>query len=141
MKKNLTAQDRVIVVTILVCVFGIIGFPKSRADLVDESEEQHPAGAGSEGRQPPGAAGPGAGRRQGRGRPDHRAPEGRAARSRTSTYASIDRNDPATVEDADKIEINVKGVPATKTSAFRDLIAEHYPDLDPDARSTPPITG
>ena len=34
MRKNLTARTVVIVVTILLCVFGIIGFPKSAADLV-----------------------------------------------------------------------------------------------------------
>ena len=34
MQKNLTARTVVIVVTILLCVFGIIGFPKSKADLM-----------------------------------------------------------------------------------------------------------
>ena len=33
MKNNLTARTVVIVVTILICVFGIIGFPKSGAEL------------------------------------------------------------------------------------------------------------
>ncbi len=32
MQKNLTARTVVIVATILMCVFGIIGFPKSKAD-------------------------------------------------------------------------------------------------------------
>jgi hypothetical protein len=47
-------------------------------------------------------------------------------RKQSIDYASIDRNDPATVEDADKIEIDVKGVPLTKTTAFRNLIAERF---------------
>ena len=34
MRKNVTGRTVVIVVTILICVFGIIGFPKSRADLM-----------------------------------------------------------------------------------------------------------
>ena len=34
MKTNLTARTVIIVVTILICVFGIIGIPKSGADLV-----------------------------------------------------------------------------------------------------------
>ena len=34
MKKNLTGRTVVIVATILLCVFGIIGFPKSKAQLV-----------------------------------------------------------------------------------------------------------
>src|SRR5215472_9926715 len=33
MKQNLTARTVVIVVTILICIFGIIGFPKSAADI------------------------------------------------------------------------------------------------------------
>ena len=33
MQKNLTARSIVIVVVILLCVFGIIGVPKSMADL------------------------------------------------------------------------------------------------------------
>ena len=37
-------------------------------------------------------------------------------RKQSIDYAAIDRNDPATVEDADKIEITVKGVPLAKTS-------------------------
>src|SRR5437763_8179586 len=35
MKKNLTARSVIIVVTILICVFGIIDFPKSGAELVN----------------------------------------------------------------------------------------------------------
>ncbi len=30
------------------------------------------------------------------------------------TWASMDRNDPQTVEDADNVEITIKGVPATQ---------------------------
>ncbi len=47
-------------------------------------------------------------------------------RKQSIDYAAIDRNDPATVEDADKIEIDVKGVPPTKTTAFRNLISERF---------------
>ena len=35
MRKNVTGRTVVIVVTILVCVFGIIGFPKSGAALME----------------------------------------------------------------------------------------------------------
>ena len=43
------------------------------------------------------------------------------------TWASMDRNDPQTVQDADDVEITIKGVPATQSSAFRDLVSERYP--------------
>ena len=39
MKKNLTARTVVIVVTILLCIYGIIGFPTSKAALVDNVQK------------------------------------------------------------------------------------------------------
>jgi preprotein translocase subunit SecD len=44
------------------------------------------------------------------------------------SWTSIDRNDPQRPEDADSIEISIKGVPATQSSAFRSLINERYTD-------------
>ena len=44
MKKNLTARTVIIVVTILLCVYGIIGFPTSKADLVRPFQAEHPLG-------------------------------------------------------------------------------------------------
>ena len=38
MQKNLTTRTVIIVVTILVCIFGIIGVPKSKADLVNNMQ-------------------------------------------------------------------------------------------------------
>src|SRR5437879_12362988 len=39
MQKNLTTKTIVIVVTILICIFGIIGLPKSKADLMKNLEK------------------------------------------------------------------------------------------------------
>src|SRR5215469_2153790 len=39
----------------------------------------------------------------------------------------MDRNEPQTVQDADNVVITIKGIPATQSSAFRSLVAEHYP--------------
>ena len=39
MKKNLTARTVVIVVTLLLCVYGIIGFPKSKASLMQNFQK------------------------------------------------------------------------------------------------------
>jgi preprotein translocase subunit SecD len=47
-------------------------------------------------------------------------------RKQNVDYASLDRNDPNRVEDAEKVEIIIKGVPATKSSAFRSLISERF---------------
>ncbi len=125
MRKNVTGRTVVIVATILICVFGIIGFPKSGAGLVDNLKHNIRLGLDLKGgshlvlqvhvqdaikTEADGAI--------------ERMKE--AMHKQTIDYASIDRNDPATVEDADKIEIDVKGVPPTKTTLFRNLIAESF---------------
>ncbi|HPQ15592.1 MAG TPA: protein translocase subunit SecD [Bryobacteraceae bacterium] len=42
-------------------------------------------------------------------------------------YAAMDRNDPTTIEEADSIHINIRGVPVDKTGALRSLIADRHP--------------
>ena len=41
--------------------------------------------------------------------------------------AAIDRNDPSTVEQADSIEINLRGVPAARLSDLRSLVSARFP--------------
>jgi preprotein translocase subunit SecD len=43
------------------------------------------------------------------------------------SYASIDRNELASIEDADKIEISIKGVDSTKAGNFRSMVTEFFP--------------
>src|SRR5882724_5366852 len=43
-------------------------------------------------------------------------------------YAGMERNEPATINDAEKIEISIKGVPAIKAGEFRTVINEKYAD-------------
>jgi preprotein translocase subunit SecD len=42
-------------------------------------------------------------------------------------YAAMDRNDPTTVDQADSIQINIKGVPVNKTGDLRTLVTDRYP--------------
>ncbi len=42
-------------------------------------------------------------------------------------YEDINRNDPASLEEADTIQVNLRGVPLDKTGPFRALITERYP--------------
>ena len=42
-------------------------------------------------------------------------------------YESITRNDPATLEDAESIQINIEGVPLDATGHFRDVVSERFP--------------
>jgi len=126
MRKNLTGRTVVIVVTILVCIFGIIGFPRSKADLMDNLRNHIRLGLDLKGGshlvlqvQVQDAIKTEADQAIERMKDE--------MRKQSVDYAAIDRNDPATVEDADKIEITVKGVPLTKTAAFRSLISERFP--------------
>ena len=43
-------------------------------------------------------------------------------------YASIDRNDPQKLEEAETIQINIKAVSNDKLAAFREMIATNFPD-------------
>jgi preprotein translocase subunit SecD len=125
MRKNVTGRTVVIIVTILVCIFGIIGFPRSGAALMENLKHNIRLGLDLKGgshlvlqvhvqdaikTEADGAI--------------ERMKE--EMRKQSLDYASIDRNDPATVEDADKIEIDVKGIPPAKTTAFRNLISERF---------------
>jgi len=124
MSKNVTGRSIVIVVTILVCVFGIIGFPKSGAALVENLKNNIRLGLDLKGGshlvlqvQVQDAM------KEEADQSVERMKE--EMRKEGVDYSSIDRNDPTTVEDADKIEIDVKGVPPAKTTVFRNLVAEH----------------
>ena len=69
MKKNLKARSVVIACDASCCAFTASSVsPRPRRHLMAELPEEHPARPRSEGRQPPGAPGSGAGRRQGRRR-------------------------------------------------------------------------
>ncbi|MFN7994797.1 MAG: protein translocase subunit SecD [Bryobacteraceae bacterium] len=125
MKKNVTGRTVVIVVTLLVCVFGIIGFPKSGTDLKENLRRNIRLGLDLKGGshlvlqvQVQDAIKAEADQSIERMKED--------MRKQSIDYAGIDRSDPTTVEDADKVEISVKGVPPAKTSAFRSLISERY---------------
>src|SRR5581483_8988394 len=127
MKQNLTARSVVIVVVILVCVFGIIGLPKSMADLKKNWGDNIRLGLDLRG-----------GSRLVLQVQVQEAVKAEAdividrlkedLNKQNITWTDIDRNDPQRVEDADSIQITLKGVPVSQTSAFRDLINGSYPD-------------
>jgi preprotein translocase subunit SecD len=109
----------------LLCVFGIIGFPKSAADLVKNVKDNIRLGLDLKGGshlvlqvQVQDAIKADADQVMERLKED--------LRKQNITWASMDRNDPEKVEDADNVEIYIKGVPATQSSAFRGLISERY---------------
>ena len=125
MRNNLTARTVVIVVTILLCIFGIIGFPKSKAELEANLRRNIRLGLDLKGGshlvlqvQVQDAVKAEADQTMERIKEE--------MRKQNIDYQSMDRNDPTRVEDADKVDITIKGVPATKSSAFRTLVNERF---------------
>src|SRR5437762_3882518 len=123
MKKNLTARSVVIAVTILLCIYGIIGFPTSKAALVDNVEKNIRLGLDLKGGthlvlevQVQDAVKADADQMMDRLKED--------LKKQNIQWAAMDRNDPTSVADADKVEISIKGVPSTESSAFRNIVGE-----------------
>src|ERR1700680_2243606 len=125
MKKNLTARTVIIVLTILICVIGIIDFPKSGADLKKNISDNIRLGLDLKGGthlvmqvQVQDAVKADAEQTAERLKED--------LKKQNITWNGMDVNEVTRVEDADKIAISIKGVPATQSSAFRSLVAERY---------------
>lgn len=51
-------------------------------------------------------------------------------------YASFDRNDPGSIEEADKIEIVGKGIPINKAAEFRKIVADRFPEWNTGSTSS-----
>jgi len=123
MTQNLKWRTVVIVVTILLCIFGIIGLPKSKTDLVQNLKDNIRLGLDLKGGSQlveevhvEDAVKADADQAMERIKAD--------MAKQNIGFSSMDRNDPqpATVADADNIIITVKGVPETVSSAFRTLV-------------------
>ena len=127
MKRNLRFKTFFIVAVVLICIYGIIGLPKSRAELADNWNKSIHLGLDLKGGT-------------------HLVMQVQLQdafkavadniiyrmkdemRKQGMTAASVERNDPNRLEDADKIEIDVKGVDPTKAGSFRSLVSENFPD-------------
>jgi preprotein translocase subunit SecD len=127
MEKNLRARALIIVATILACIFGVIGFPKSKASLLNNVKDNIRLGLDLKGGshlvlqvQVQDAA---------KAEADQTMDQLKEElKKQNITWASMDHNDPQRLEDTNSIEIDIKGVPATQSSAFRNLINERAPD-------------
>ena len=117
----------VIVATVLICIYGIIGLPTSLAKLEANVARNIHLGLDLKGGshlvlqvQVQDAAKTAA---------DQVIESLREeARTRNIIIEGFDRNDPTTLTQTDSIQVNVHGVDQAKTQAFRNLIAEKYPD-------------
>jgi preprotein translocase subunit SecD len=125
MGNNVKTRTIVIVAVILACIFGVIGFPRSIADLKKNWEKNIRLGLDLKGGshlvlqvQVQDAVKAEADQAIERLKED--------LQKQNIAWAGIDRNDPQTVQEADNVQITIKGIPATQTSAFRNLINERY---------------
>lgn len=125
MQKNLRWKAITILVTILLCIYGIIGLPKSKDELVKNFNNNIKLGLDLRGGshlvlqvQVQDAF---------KAEADADIERLKEDLNRTNIkYDAIDRNEPTTLADADKIEIAIKGVPTDKVGALRSLITEKY---------------
>ncbi|HXA51435.1 MAG TPA: protein translocase subunit SecD [Candidatus Acidoferrum sp.] len=126
MKTNLTWRAVVIGVTILLCVFGIIGIPKSGAELKENFSKNIRLGLDLKGGthlvmqvQVQDAVKADAEQTGERLKED--------LKKQNIAYGSMDVNEVSRVEDSDQIALTIKGISATQSSAFRNIVNEHYP--------------
>jgi preprotein translocase subunit SecD len=126
MKKNLTARTVIIVVTVVLCIYGIIGLPTSKADVVQHFQQNIRLGLDLKGGshmvlqvQVQDAAKADADQTMERMKED--------LKKQNITWGSMERSDPQNIADTDKVLITVKGVPSTQSSAFRNVVGERYP--------------
>ncbi len=128
MQKNLTTKTIIIVATILLCIYGIIGpgVPTSKVALMKNLKENVRLGLDLRGGsllilqvQVQDAL---------KAEADNVIDRLKEDLKRADIdYAGMDHNEPMRIEDADSIQINIKGVPAQKSSAFRGLVGDHFP--------------
>jgi len=125
MKRNLKIKAGIIVAVILACIYGIIGLPKSKDELAANWKKNIHLGLDLSGGtqlvmsvQIQDAFKAFADNTIERMKDE--------LRKDNIEYNAIDRNDPNRLEDADKIEIDVKGVPVAKSSTFRSAAGETF---------------
>jgi preprotein translocase subunit SecD len=132
MQKNLTVKTVVIVATILICLYGIIGIPRSGAELKSNMDKSIRLGLDLRGgsqlvlQVQVQDAIKGVAQQVVDSMQEER-------RKGNLDFAGVDRNDPTTIATADTIQVNVHGVNANKINQFRTFVTEHYPQWVPAA--------
>jgi preprotein translocase subunit SecD len=128
MQRNLKTKTLVIAVTILLCIYGIVGrpnVPKSAADVKANLAENIKLGLDLKG-----------GSRLVLQVQVQDAVKAEALQTIERMkdelhkggidFASMDSNDPNSVDTADSIQIDIKGIPVSKATAFRGIVTDHF---------------
>ena len=125
MDSRLIWRVAVIVIVILLCVYGIIGLPKSLTDLKANVAKNIHLGLDLRGGshlvlqvQVQDAD---------KVEADQAIERLKEELRRAGIdYAAMDRNDPSTIQETDSIQINVRGVQAAKSGDFRRIVSERF---------------
>lgn len=127
MDKNLKTKAVVIVAVCLICLYGIIGLPKSKEELIQNWNNSIKLGLDLRG----GSQLVLQVQVQDAFKADADQTIERLKGELATAgipYTSIDRNEPDSIEDADKIEVQLKGIPVDRTSIFREILQQKFPN-------------
>jgi preprotein translocase subunit SecD len=126
MTKNLKIKIAVILAVILISLYGIIGIPKSKADLVGNWNKNIRLGLDLKGGSHLVL--------QVQAQDAFKAEAAQVVDRLKEelakagiTYTAIDNTEPATIADADKVQVNVRGLPPDKAGTFRSIVTDRFP--------------
>ena len=125
MQKNLRTRTVIIVVTILVCIIGIVGIPTSKAELIDNLKHNIRLGLDLKG----GSHLVMEVQVQDAVKGDALQTLERLQQEATKdglVWNSAEVSEPKSVDDAGNVTITIKGVNPTKASDFRNLVATDF---------------
>ena len=125
MNRNFKIRFGIIIVVVLVCLYGIIGLPKSKDELLANWHNNIHLGLDLSGGtqlvmqvQLQDAF---------KAFADNAIDRMKLELQKDNiAFSDVTRNDPNTLEDADKIEIDVKGVPSDKSATFRNTVNDQF---------------
>jgi preprotein translocase subunit SecD len=128
MNNNVKYRAIIIVAIILICVYGIIGLPTSKQEIVDNWNKNIKLGLDLRGGsqlmlqvQIQDAF---------KATADQAIQKLREEMPKAGiSYVEMTRNDPQTLADADKIQVDIKGVDANKGGDFRKLVNDNFAGL------------
>lgn len=133
MTNNTKIRFGIIIAVILVCIYGVIGIPKSKDELIANWKKNIHLGLDLSGGtqlvmqvQIQDAF---------KAEADNviTALREELTKDNITPSGDLTRNDPATLQDADKIEIDVKGIPSNKSGTFRSIVNDQFQDWTPTA--------
>ena len=125
MSKNLSAKAISILIVILICLYGIFGLPKSKDELIANFHKNIKLGLDLKG----GSQLVLQVQVQDAFKADADATMDRMKEEMKKggiDYQSMDRNEPDSLQNADTIQISVKGITVNKTTEFRNLVNNTY---------------